>query len=791
MRAPDLLALAPVDDLALVESLLDPAYPLDQLLNAAAALRDAGHGRRVTYSRKVFIPLTQLCRDRCGYCTFAQAPIPGRRAYLTEEEVLAVARRGAELGCHEALFTLGDRPEKRWKVCRDELEAMGFGSTIEYLARVAGVVLRETGLLPHANCGIVDESEMALLRTVSASQGLMIEQTTTRLLGKGEAHWAAPDKVPAKRVRVVELAGQLRVPFTTGALIGIGETLAERAETLLTVAQIGRKPQVQELIIQNFRAKEGTIMAAAPEPSLEEHLRAIAVTRLCLGAEPNLEAPPNLTPADYHLLLRAGIDDWGGISPLTIDYVNPEAPWPQIDTLRHVCAEEGFQLCERLTVYPEYLSDLDTASAWLDPAVLRPTLAAADAEGLARTHRWHAGAAMLPPPPDHGSRVVRPEVEHVLSRLEQGAEIEEAEIVTLFTARGAEFEHLVRLADDERERRNGDIITFAINRNINYTNICYFRCQFCAFSKGKLAENLRGKPYKLGIDEVVERVREARARGATEVCMQGGIHPEYTGDFYLELLAAVKEAVPEIHVHAFSPLEVFQGAQTSGRTIEQMLLALKQAGLGSLPGTAAEVLDDRIRKIICPDKLNTAQWVEVVETAHHAGIPTTSTLMFGHVDGPEHWARHLMVLRELQRRTGGITEFVPLPFVHMEAPLYRKGRSRQGPTFEEAIKVHAVARLALRGAVDNIQCSWVKLGAEGCLVALRAGCNDFGGTLMNESISRAAGASHGQELPGEEMIRLIRSLNRVPVQRTTLYKQVHVFDEISDVRYEMSLASDT
>jgi len=440
------------------------------------------------------------------------------------------------------------------------------------------------------------------------------------------------------------------------------------------------------------------------------------------------------------------------------------------------CAQEGFQLCERLAVYPEYLRDLDTATQWLDPAVLRATLRVAEAEGLARQDRWYAGSEMPPPTPAWLPRLVRPEIETILSRVEQGQDLEEREIAALFSTRGAEFDWLCRLADDERQRRNGDRITFAINRNINYTNICYFRCQFCAFSKGKLAENLRGKPYKLGIDEVVDLVVEARARGASEVCMQGGIHPEYTGDFYLELLAAVKDRVPEMHVHAFSPLEVFQGAQTSGRSIEQMLMALKAAGLGSLPGTAAEVLDDRIRKHICPDKLNTAQWVEVVETAHRVGLPTTSTLMFGHVDGPEHWARHLSVLRGLQQRTGGITEFVPLPFVHMEAPLYRKGRSRQGPTFEETIQVHAVARIALRGWIDNIQCSWVKLGRDGCLVALQAGCNDFGGTLMNESISRAAGASHGQELGMEEMIDLIHSIGRTPVQRSTLYRELWVFD---------------
>jgi len=777
MRAADLMALAPLTDFPLIERLLGGDVELTVLLEAAGQLRDRGHGKRVTYSRKVFIPLTQLCRDRCGYCTFAQAPAPGQRAYMSEEEVLAVARQGAQLGCHEALFTLGDRPEKRWTAAREELAAMGFESTVAYLAHMAGRVLAETGLLPHTNCGLLTDAEMALLRTVSASQGLMIEQTSERLLQKGEAHYAAPDKVPARRFQVVDLAGALRVPFTSGALIGIGETLAERAQTVLAMGELGRRPQVQEIIIQNFRAKDDTLMAGAPEPSVEEFLRAVAVTRLSLGAEPNLQAPPNLTD-DYRHLLAAGINDFGGVSPLTIDFVNPEAPWPQLQEMAGICAQEGFQLCERLAVYPEYLADLDTAAKWLDPAMLRATLRVADAEGLARQDRWYAGSEMLPPAPARLPRLVRPEIEHILSRVEQGQELEEREIAMLFSARGAEFDWLCRLADHERQRHNGDRITFAINRNINYTNICYFRCQFCAFSKGKMAENLRGKPYKLGIDEVVELVVEARARGATEVCMQGGIHPEYTGDFYLELLTAVKDRVPEMHVHAFSPLEVFQGAQTSGRSIEQMLVALKAAGLGSLPGTAAEVLDDRIRKHICPDKLNTAQWVEVVETAHRVGLPTTSTLMFGHVDGPEHWARHLSVLRGLQQRTGGITEFVPLPFVHMEAPLYRKGRSRQGPTFEETIKVHAVARLALRGWIDNIQCSWVKLGRDGCLVALQAGCNDFGGTLMNESISRAAGASHGQELGMEEMIDLIHSIGRTPVQRSTLYRELRAFDPV-------------
>jgi FO synthase len=776
VRAADIAELAPITDIALAERLLSDTTPFETLLAAASMLRDRGHGRRVTYSRKVFLPLTQLCRDRCGYCTFAQAPLPGKRAYMTVDEVLEVASKGAELGCHEALFTLGDRPEKRWKAARIELEEMGFGSTIEYLVHVAARVLAETGLLPHTNCGVLTRDEMAALRRVSASQGLMLEQVSERLLARGEAHWAAPDKVPEKRLRTIELAAEEFVPFTTGALVGIGETLDERAETLIVAGALGRQSHVQEVIIQNFRAKPGTPMAGAMEPSLEEFRRAIAVSRLCLGAEPNLQAPPNLTPDHYRVLLRAGINDFGGISPLTPDFVNPEAPWPAIDVMESVCAEEGFQLCERLAVYPEYICDLNTASHWLDPALVKKALAVADGEGLARQDTWYAGEGTAPPRQKISSKIVRPEVAGVLSRAEVGEQLDEAEIETLFSARGLEFEHLCRLADDERKRRNGDDVTYVVNRNINYTNICYFRCQFCAFSKGKMSENLRGKPYLLGIDEVVQRVVEARDRGATEVCMQGGIHPDYTGDFYLELLSEVKRAVPEMHVHAFSPLEVFQGAQTSGRSVEEMLRALRQLGLGSLPGTAAEVLHDEVRRVICPDKLNTDEWVEVVKTAHRVGIRTTSTLMFGHVDGPRHWARHLVVLRDIQSETGGITEFVPLPFVHMEAPLYRKGRARRGPTFEEAIKVHAVARLALRGYIDSIQCSWVKLGPEGCLTALQAGCNDFGGTLMNESISRAAGANHGQELPAAEMERLIRSIGRRPMQRTTLYEPVRTMD---------------
>jgi FO synthase len=761
-----------------IERLLDPARPLEPLLAAANELRREGHGDRITYSPKVFLPLTQLCRDNCGYCTFAKPPRPGARAYMTEEEVLALARAAGQAGCREALFTLGDKPERRYRVARDELRALGFQTTVQYLAHVAGRVMEETGLLPHVNPGVLAREELAALRRVSASQGLMLEQASTRLLQRGQAHWQSPDKRPDARLTTIRLAGELNVPFTTGLLIGIGETRRERAETIALVAGLAQDEHVQEVIVQNFRAKEGTRMAGAPEPDMAELLRAVAVTRLACGPGPNVQAPPNLAPDEFALLARAGINDWGGVSPVTMDYVNPEAPWPQLRFLEAATRAAGSQLVARLCVYPEYVRDFERALRWLDPAVLRHVLRASDGEGLARTDRWWP-ADKLEPPTTFSPSPIRPAVAAALGRSERGERLEEGEMATLLEARGEEVRALARLADDVRREVSGDVVTYVITRNINYTNICYFRCQFCAFSKGKLSENLRGKPELLSVREVVDRCHEAVARGATEVCMQGGIHPSFTGDFYVELLQAIKDELPGLHVHAYSPLEVHQGAQTAGRTVAEQLRLLKQAGLGTLPGTAAEILDDRIRKYICPDKLRTQEWAEVIKEAHRQGLRTTSTIMFGSIDGPENWARHLQVLREIQEETGGFTEFVPLPFVHMEAPMYRKGRARRGPTWEEVVKVHAVARLGLRGLIDNVQVSWVKCGLDGCRQILNAGANDLGGTLMNESISRAAGASHGQEVTPEEMRATIRSIGRIPAQRSTTYEIIERFDAVA------------
>jgi len=747
--------------------------PLEELLVEARRLR---RGPLVTYSPKVFLPLTTLCRDVCGYCTFARPPRRGERAFLSEEEVLAIARSGAAAGCREALFTLGDKPELRYRVAREELASLGCETTLEYLARCAKLVLDETGLLPHLNPGVMNGDELSALRPVSASMGIMLETTAARLGERGGPHWASQDKIPARRLETIRLAGERAVPFTSGILIGIGETRAERIEALLALKALGDEHgHVQEVIVQNFRAKPGTRMAAHPEPSLEEHLWTIATARILLGPSWHVQAPPNLAFDDFPRLLDAGIDDWGGVSPVTIDHVNPEAPWPDLERLAEATRSRGLELAPRLPLYPEYVVDIDR---WVDPVVAPHVRRAADATGLARDDVWAPGELGAVP------LVVRRDA----APLElTGDELGEDEITRLLEARGGEAARVCAAADRLRREVCGDEVTYVVTRNIQYTNVCYFRCGFCAFSKGKLAANLRGAPYLVPLDEIVRRVQEAWERGATEVCLQGGIHPAFTGDYYASVVRAIKEAVPGIHVHAFSALEVWQGAATLGLTLEDYLARLRDLGLGSLPGTAAEVLDDEVRRVICPDKVTTRQWLAVHDAAHRVGLRSNVTVMFGHVETPRNLARHLLRAREQQRRSvsastesanadsvrgtagGGFTEFVPLPFVPMEAPIYLQGRARRGPTFRETVLVHAVARLTLHPEITNVQASWVKLGPEGTRQVLAAGVNDLGGTLMNESISRSAGAAFGQELPPERMEELIRSAGRVPRQRTTLY----------------------
>jgi FO synthase len=759
-------------DRLLIERLL--TAPLAEVQAEARSRRDARGPVRMTYSRKVFIPLTRLCADVCHYCTFAATPSQVEAPYLSLEQVLKIAHDGAAVGCKEALFTLGDAPERRYQAARDWLTQHGFARTIDYVRHCAEVVLKETGLLPHINTGVLDEDDWRLLRPVMASGGLMLESSSDRLLAKGAAHHGSPDKVPAVRLASIAAAGRARVPMTSGVLIGIGETAEERIEALLALRDLhAQHGHLQEVIVQNFSPKPGTKMAKAPEATEADFLRTVAAARIVLPDEVSVQAPPNLNDERLCELINSGIDDWGGISPVTQDHVNPEAPWPEIERLAAICARAGLPLVERLTVYPRFVATDD--DSWLDRALRPAVLKLADSEGLARDSQWSPGVAEpAPGTPRYplGARHEGPvaaQLHRILDRAAGGSGLTEAEITKLFCARGAAAQAVVEAADALRAEVNGDDVTYVINRNINYTNICTHTCSFCAFSKTSSKGGFRDKPYNLDLSEIVARAGEAVERGATEVCLQGGIHPSYTGDTYLAILREVKAACPDLHVHAFSPLEVSQGARTLGVPVGDYLRMLRDAGLGSLPGTAAEILCDDIRVKICPDKLTTQEWLDVVGAAHRVGLPTTSTIMFGHLEQPQHWSRHLLALRQQQAETGGFTEFVPLPLVHMEAPFYRRGQSRKGPTWREAVMMHAVGRIALHGSVNSIQCSWVKLGVEGATAMLAAGANDLGGVLMNESISRAAGASHGQDVSVDTLQGAAAAANRSLRQRTTLY----------------------
>ena len=786
--------------------------PLDEIMSRARAIRDARTGCRVTYSPKVFIPLTMLCRDSCGYCTFAQPPARLQSPYLSPDEVLAIAKRGARMGCHEALFTLGEAPEEKYQVARDWLSEHGYASTVEYLAAMCRLVLDETGLLPHANAGALSRDDLASLRPVSPSQGMMVETLRDDLA----CHRGAPDKDPARRLATLEYAGELGIPFTTGILVGLGETRADRLAALEAIAAShARHGHVQEVIVQNFLPKPRTGMQhEAPCPT-DEFLWSIAAARIVLPPEIHLQAPPNLSD-DFGALLDAGIDDWGGVSPVTADHVNPERPWPELDRLREVTEARGMVLAPRLTVYPEFVANISLDPArqfdpdhnrWIDPTLRFAVLDRCDAESMGRDdpgavwpekvtaadvvhdgaevvlvgHRstpWYSGSENKPPvivdatrPRDaHRRRLsAGSRVHEIVTGHAGGQELGVEEIVALFRARGPEVRAIAEYADELRQQVCGDQVTWVHNRNINYTNVCTFKCKFCGFSKGPLSLNLRGTPYLLTLDDIANRAREAWNMGATEVTLQGGIHPDFDGDYYLHVTQAVKDAVPEMHVHGFTALEITEGAKRNGEDLRTYLTRMKEAGLASLPGTAAEILDDEARAVLCPDKVNTEEWLECHRVAHEVGLHSNITIMFGSIENPTHWARHIVRTRELQKRTGGFTEFIPLPFVHMASPIYLQKRSRRGPTFRETVLMHAIGRIAYHGLIDNVQVSWVKIGVDGARQLLRAGCNDIGGTLMDENISRAAGANHGQKMTEDSFNALVSPLGRTLARRSTGY----------------------
>jgi FO synthase len=812
---------------------------LSELLRYAARSRDAGLERAgrpgvITYSRKVFIPLTRLCRDRCGYCTFVT--VPGRldSPYLSPDEVLKIAADGAALGCKEALFTLGDRPEDRWHQAREWLDAHGYDDTLSYVRAMAIGVLEQTGLLPHLNPGVLSWQDFQRLKPVAPSMGMMLETTAARLFTeRGGPHFGSPDKDPAVRLRVLQDAGRSSVPFTTGILIGIGETAAERADSIFAIRQVAREyGGVQEVIVQNFRAKPDTRMRRSPDAGLDDLAATIAVTRLVLGPGARIQAPPNLIGEQYQQILAAGIDDWGGVSPLTPDHVNPERPWPQIDALTQVTAAAGFELAERLTIYPGYIRE-----PWLDPrlaahvaALADPVtgLAAAgamprglpwqepdggwgDASGRTDLHvtidtsgrtsdrrddfaevygDWAEIGARIDPaarqpatPATAGTGASRPAAaaaaagapprlrSDVLAALRQAerdpAALTDAEALALLDADGPELTALAVLADAVRRDAVGDDVTYVVTRNINFTNVCYTGCRFCAFAQRRTDADA----YTLSLDQVADRAEQAWEAGATEVCMQGGIHPDLPGTAYFDLAARVRERCPGIHVHAFSPMEVMNGCARTGLPVREWLIRAREAGLGSLPGTAAEILDDEVRWVLTKGKLPAAAWIEVITTAHELGIPTSSTMMYGHVDTPAHWVGHLRVIRGIQERTGGFTEFVLLPFVHASSPIYLAGLARPGPTARENRAVHAVSRLLLHGAISNIQCSWVKLGAQACGDVLAGGVNDLGGTLMEETISRMAGSENGSYKTISQLAEMVAGTGRPLRQRTTTYQE--------------------
>ncbi|MDC0090786.1 5-amino-6-(D-ribitylamino)uracil--L-tyrosine 4-hydroxyphenyl transferase CofH [Gammaproteobacteria bacterium] len=751
----------------------------DSLVGHAFSKKQNYYPDQLTYSPKVFIPLTFLCRDVCHYCTFAKTPKKVESPYLSIEEVIRIAKEGEEKGCHEALFTLGDKPELRYKAARDALAEMGYQTTNEYVAACAEAVLEHTSLIPHLNPGCLTEAELDMLKPLSGSMGLMVESLSSNLCKKGQPHYGSPDKEPIFRMQTLINAGKRNIPFTTGILIGIGETRLERLESIFAIAELHQEyGHIQEVIVQNFKAKANTLMEHSPEPSFDELIWTIAMARLILPGDISLQVPPNLNPQHLERLIESGINDFGGISPVTKDFVNPEAPWPEIKKLTSTANLLGQDLRARATLYPAYFKNLALHTS---KNVASKLLQKVDSQNLIRSDKWVSGISTTIPL--YSNTSFNSDIQNSIKKIHENSDLDALQHI--LTARDRDFKYLMDYADDLKTHVHGHEITCVMNRNINYTNICSFKCNFCAFSKGTGHSDLRGKPYNISHDEIARRTLEAIDRGATEVCLQGGIHPKYTGNTYLDIVKTIRSVSETIHIHAFSPLEIDHGRRTLNVSVEEFLIELKNAGLNSLPGTAAEILHDDIRAIICPDKLNSQEWADVIMAAHSVGLPTTSTMMFGHVENMSHVASHFGELKAIQNKTNGITEFVPLPFVASEAPIYMRGLSRPGPTFKESVLVHAAARIFFYDSIDNIQGSWVKMGLPGLKFLLSAGINDVGGILMNESITKAAGASFGQELNLAHVDRITKSLDLDLVQRNTLYQKLD--SQISDLSKSQSI----
>jgi FO synthase len=730
--------------------------------------------RRVTFSRNYTLSLSRTCRCVCKYCSFAT-----RKAHLySPEEVEAKLEEAARRNAKELLVLTGERPEVNAQVA-ERLSAYGHQDFVSYVAWACERAL-ERGLLPHTNLGALGRDDLARLREVTASQGLMLESISERLMET--VHAGSPTKHPAVRMETIDAAGELRIPFTTGILVGIGETEEERVASLEALAgSHGRHGHIQEVILQNYvphpryygqevaeiaddaakRRWSSGVAAPGEEPPMPEWAtpitvrdmkRLVAETRRLLP-DVGIQIPPNL--ADWwDELVEVGATDLGGLSA-NGDHISPEHAFPSPHEVRKRLAPQGYALTERLCVYPQYLD-----AEWMDQGVL----------DVVKLKYW----SFIP---RRGSgrreeRTIDPGLAPAaIERALADDPLTEAELTALFAERRPEVIEDMRVAADSlRSELAGDTATFVVNRNVNFTNVCVVGCAFCGFGQGKRSPDA----YEVSEDEFQRRIAEALDFGATEICMQGGIHPDYELADYGRWLALAKEAGPQLHLHAYSPMEVHYMCERSGRSPDQVFEYLCEQGLGSTPGTAAEVLDDGVRARISPNKLPVARWVEIIEASHRAGLRSTSTVMFGHIEEPWELARHMRVIRELQERTGGITEFVPLSFIPFHTMLGRT-HGIEEISREENLKHTAAFRLALGRSIKNLQASWVKMGIDAATESLRWGVNDLGGTLMEESISRMAGSQHGDRLDPEDLIGAARAAGRMPAQRTTLYEIIETY----------------